>query len=340
MSRHIYSGWSLFTEGNPADRQLSEVTLDRALSHLALTRAAMDRLVAVASSTPEMIDLYVVDDRQRGGIHHPSSGPLPPNIRLCVDPPSDSLTRRARRVIEDRYRQSVGVREWQSDPAIPFVLSTATEVHRFHQGSAPFTLDAAGVGWVVAGAGDIHTGRSVIRVPRHDATIAELFAIQSALKMAIKHLPTLRSAKEKAVLCTGSMEALEALAYPWGGSKHRRMAAGKVIELLNRVKCGDKMDQYAVSFRLLDDGNAPYSVAAKELACIAADAYRIVSEGKASRKKAELMINDSREVRVRDNLVDAINGMPYKRQDEKTETSNVLPLFHFPDHHRKKGTLL
>lgn len=300
----------------------------------------MERLGSLARSTAETIELYVIDDRQRGGIHHPSSGVLPPNIRLCIEPPSDSLTRRARRVIEDRYRQSVGVKEWKSDPATPFILSTATEVHRFHPGGSPFALDAAGVGWVIAGAGDIHTGRSVIRVPRHDATIAELFAIQSALKTAIKNLPTLRSAQEKAVLCTSSIEALEALAYPWGGSKHRRMAAGKVIELLNRVKCGEKMDQYAVSFRLLEGGNLPYSVAAKELAVIASDAYRIISEGKSSQKKAELVATDSREVQVRDSLNDALNGVPYKEQDDEVDISNVLPLFHFPDHHRKKGTLL
>lgn len=340
LSRHLYSGWSLYIEGRPASAHIGEVTLDQSLSHMALTKAAMHRIAEIASKSDEPIDLHVVDDRQRSGLRHPSQGKYH-NIRIHDVPPRDALTRKARLVIEEKYREAVKQSPFDGDPSKPFLISTAVEMHRYHGSNASFILDAAGTGIVIAAAGDIHTSRHVVKVPRHDNIIAELFAIQSALSMAMKKLPSFRSTREGAVICTTSQEALDAIAYPWGGSKARRIAAGKVIEQLNRVKCGEKMDRYAATFRLIEEGSMPYHMASKELARISVTDYTTVTKF-GRHHLSNHHDSDKLEEIVRDNLIGALSGKPERdiAVHDLAPVSNVAPLFHFPDHKRKKNTLL
>lgn len=335
LSRHIYSGWSLYAEGRSPESQISDVTLDCSVSHQALTRAAIQSLTSIAAVSPEPIDLYVVDDRQRGGLSHPSMGELK-NITLHQEPPTDAQTRKARAVIEARYHRLVRKSPWDGDPAVPFLIATSVEMHRYRTGDSPFVLDAAGTGIVIAGAGDIHTGRNVVKVPRHDNVIAELIVIQYALQLAMRKLPSFRSAREQVVVCTTNEEALDSIAYPWGGSKARRLAAGKVIEQLNKVRCGEKMDRYAAIFRCVAEDETPYQKAAKELAMLAVNDYEgIAAKGRKNRGSRH---PENQEAAVRDSLISAIN-------DPTTAPQNVLPpspmpIFHFPGHNRKKGTLL
>lgn len=349
LSRNIYSGWALFTEGRAASSQISEVTLDQSVSHLALTRAATERLNTFASAVGEGIDLYVIDDRQRSRLHHPSTASkLAENVTVHHDAPTDAMTRRARAAIEDKYHTVVRQSPWDGDPSIPFFISTAVKMHSQHHAASAFGLDAAGTGVVVAAAGDIHTSRSIVRVPRHDDVIAELIVIHAGLVLAMKSLPSFRSAREHAVICTSSKEALDAIAYPWGGSKARRMAAGKVIEQLNKIKCGEKMDRYGAIFRVIDDGEQiPYQAAAKELAEISiADYSSVVDHGKFSRRKTTEL--DAEETAVRNRLISDLSGVqsqPFTEIIPESEEVSVaaqgkMPLFHFPTHTRKKRTRL
>ena len=335
LSRHIYSGWALYAEGRSIESQISDVILDYSLSHQALTRTAMESLKSIAAVTPEPIDLYIIDERQRGGLSHPSSGELP-NINLHQEPPTDTQTRRARAVIEATYRKTVKKPPWDGDPAVPFIIATSAEMHRYHPGESPFVLDAAGIGMVIAGAGEIHTGRNVVKVPRHDNVIAELIAIQYSLQLAMRKLPSFKSAREHAVICTTNQEALDAIAYPWGGSKARRLAAGKVIELLNKLKCGEKMDRYAAIFRCVDDDGNPYQKAAKELAMDVVNEYATVSTN--GRRHRSGSHQEERDTAVRDSLIASLNNPTTAPQNVLPESP--IPLFHFPDPNRKKGTLL
>lgn len=336
LSRHIYSGWALYVEGMPASAQVSEVTLDRALSHTHLTTEAMKALMSRFATADESVDLYVIDDRQRSGLQHPSTGVMP-TVKVQSERPNDAMTRKARRIIEDKYHQAVRTSPFDGDPTVPFLISTAVEMHRFHPSGTPFGVDGAGAGWIIAGAGDIHSGRSVLKVPRHDDVVAELLVMQSALSQAIRNLPTLKSTSERAVLCTRSEEALDSIAYPWGGSKARRLAAGKVIEQLNKIRCGERREDYAVIFRLLEDNSIPYQKAAASLSHIASEEYEVISRGGASERRAAMAANDNLEASIRDELLAEL-GLNPKLSQEKTTAA--LPLFHFPDHRRKKGTLL
>jgi hypothetical protein len=349
LSRNIYSGWALFTEGRAASSQISEVTLDQSVSHLVLTRAATERLNALASVIEERIDLYVVDDRQRSGLHHPSTASkLAKNIIVHHDTPTDAMTRRARAAIEDKYHEVVQQSPWDGDPSIPFIISTAVKMHSQHHAASAFGLDAAGTGVVVAAAGDIHTDRNIVRVPRHDEVIAELIAIHAGLVIAMKSLPSFRSAREHAVICTSSKEALDAIAYPWGGSKARRIAAGKVIEQLNKIKCGEKMERYGAIFRVIDDGEKiSYQEAAKELAEIAITDYAsVVDQGRFRRRKTSVL--DAEETAVRNKLMSDLSTVqPQPFTEIIPESAEVavasqghVPLFHFPTAARKKRTRL
>jgi hypothetical protein len=339
----------LFTEGRAASSQISEVTLDQSVSHLVLTRAATERLNALASVIEERIDLYVVDDRQRSGLHHPSTASkLAKNIIVHHDTPTDAMTRRARAAIEDKYHEVVQQSPWDGDPSIPFIISTAVKMHSQHHAASAFGLDAAGTGVVVAAAGDIHTDRNIVRVPRHDEVIAELIAIHAGLVIAMKSLPSFRSAREHAVICTSSKEALDAIAYPWGGSKARRIAAGKVIEQLNKIKCGEKMERYGAIFRVIDDGEKiSYQEAAKELAEIAITDYAsVVDQGRFRRRKTSVL--DAEETAVRNKLMSDLSTVqPQPFTEIIPESAEVavasqghVPLFHFPTAARKKRTRL
>ena len=284
----------------------------------------------------EGVELHIVDDRQRSGLLHPASGAML-GLRVHNEAPSDTLIRKARRAIEDKYHQAVRASPFDGDPTVPFLIHTSVEMHRFHTRSNVFGVEGAGAGWIIAGAGDIHSGRSVIKVPRHDHVIAELLVIHSSLSHALKKLPSLKSSQERAVLCTRSQDALDAIAYPWGGSKARRLAAGKVIEQLNRVRYGERREDYAVIFRLLDDSSIPYQKAAGSLAHIASEEYERLSNGGAEARRAAIAVNDILEAGIRDELLAELG---LNRKVTPQEVTANLPLFHFPDHRRKKGTLL
>lgn len=348
LSRNIYSGWALFTEGRAASSQISEVTLDQSVSHIVLTRAATEKLNQLAAVLDERIDLYVVDDRQRSGLHHPSvASKLAKNIKVHHDAPTEAMTRKARAVIADEYHAAVRKSPFDDDPSTPFLIATAVKMHQQHHAASAFGLDAAGTGVVLAAAGDIHTGRNVVRVPRHDDVIAELIAIHAGLILAMKNLPSFRSAREHAVVCTTSQEVLDSIAYPWGGSKARRLAAGKVIEQLNKIKCGDKMERYGAIFRLVDGAETiSYQEAAKELAEIAINDYStIVEHGKFRRRKSSVL--DTEETAVREKLMAELAGVepqPFvevipESKEVATATQGHMPLFHFPASRKKKTSL-
>lgn len=345
LSRNTYSGWSLFIEGKPLSSQISEVTLDRSVSHFELTRSATQRLNALAAATNDIIELYVVDERQRGGFNHPSvTSKLASNIKVQKESPSDTLIRRARSVIADEYHKAVQATPFDGDPGTPFLIATAVKLHPQHHAASAFGLDAAGTGVVLAAAGDVHTGRSIVRVPRNDSVIAELIAIHAGLMLAMKNLPSFRSTREHAVVCTTSKEALDAIAYPWGGSKARRLAAGKIIELLNKIKCGDKRDRYGAIFRLISEEDAiSYHEAAKELAGIAIEDYAaVVEHGKFYRRNSSLLDKDEKAIQRK--LLAELAGVepqPYKEviPDLPAPTVSPMPLFHYPAGDRKKTTL-
>ena len=349
LSRNIYSGWALYIEGYPASKQISAVTLDHSVSHLVLTRSAVESLNEFASGIDEIIDLYVVDDRQRSGLNHPSvGGKLNKNVFTRHDPPTAAMIRKARTIIEDQYRLDVRKSPFDGDPRTPFLISTAVEIQPREDTVSAFGLDPAGTGVVIAAAGDIHTARGVVRVPRHDIVVAELIAIHSGLILAMKELPSFRSAREHAVVCTTSQEALEAIAYPWGGSKARRIAAGKVIEQLNRIKCGDKRDQYGAIFRVVGDEVIPYQDASHELARISLKDFSSAVEHRRFHRRNDSTVIDAGDAAIRAKLMTELGAVqPQPFQEVIPESPEVVgaahdhrSLFHFPSHVRRKGTRL
>jgi hypothetical protein len=121
-----------------------------------------------------------------------------------------------------------------------------------------------------------------------------------------------------------------------------------VIEQLNKIKCGEKMDRYGAIFRVIDDGEKiSYQEAAKELAEIAITDYAsVVDQGRFRRRKTSVL--DAEETAVRNKLMSDLSTVqPQPFTEIIPESAEVavasqghVPLFHFPTAARKKRTRL